>query len=259
MGWPIIGESLNFISKPTAFYNDRRTKYGRVYKTHLLGQPTIRVIGAENVQKILTHEDELVTHRWPSSTRTIMGENGVIHSGGAEHNSRRIAIAKAFQHSALSTYVPEMQETVHNFIRTWCDKGRILGYPECRTLAFSITSKVLLGCDFTQSKDVEEALANFEDNLFSFPVNIPGSGLHKCTGALALPVPARQSQPDRASKHCPRTAFRWPPNYRQRRLLPDDASWQENRSCRQNRRRTLRPSSLPRGQFQYPAESGRHK
>ncbi|XP_023931220.1 cytochrome P450 26A1-like, partial [Lingula anatina] len=179
MGWPIIGESLNFISKPTAFYNDRRTKYGRVYKTHLLGQPTIRVIGAENVQKILTHEDELVTHRWPSSTRTIMGENGVIHSGGAEHNSRRIAIAKAFQHSALSTYVPEMQETVHNFIRTWCDKGRILGYPECRTLAFSITSKVLLGCDFTQSKDVEEALANFEDNLFSFPVNIPGSGLHK--------------------------------------------------------------------------------
>ena len=37
------------------FYQTRREKYGHVYKTHVLGKPTIRVWGTENIRKVMTH------------------------------------------------------------------------------------------------------------------------------------------------------------------------------------------------------------
>jgi len=34
------------------FYEQRKQRYGHLYKTHLLGKPTIRIWGTENIQKV---------------------------------------------------------------------------------------------------------------------------------------------------------------------------------------------------------------
>ncbi|XP_074641268.1 cytochrome P450 26A1-like [Tubulanus polymorphus] len=180
-GLPFIGETLNLILGADEFFKKRRTELGNVYKTHLLGQPTVRVIGRENVRKILLGENKLVTTWWPASTRRLMGTGALSHSVGIIHRKRRKLIAKAFTHDALERYCRPMQRAIKRHVIRWCEDGYILGYQEAKYLTFALAARVLLGFHFTR-RDIGQLLAVFNDlvdNLFSLPYNIPGSGFHK--------------------------------------------------------------------------------
>ena len=59
--------------------------------------------------------------------------------------------------------------------------GDILAFPECQALTFSVVSKVLFGHKFSEEHKFE-LLSTFNEmelNLFSLPINVPGSGLNK--------------------------------------------------------------------------------
>lgn len=91
-----------FIFQGFDFYRQRREKYGHVYKTHVLGKPTIRVWGNENIRKVLKNEETLVTMAWPTSVTNIMGRGGLVTSTRKLHSARRAAIMKAFTNSAIN-------------------------------------------------------------------------------------------------------------------------------------------------------------
>lgn len=163
------------------FFRERTKSYGRIYKTHILGQRTIRVSGAENVAKILHGEGTLVASQWPPSAKLILGEGALAHAKGEKHEWRRRMIAKAFTPTAIESYIPAMQETVNSYIQKWCEKGHIHGYPEARNLTFTVASRMLLGFD-VHDKQKHQMLILFEDmlaTLFSMPVPLPGIGLYK--------------------------------------------------------------------------------
>ena len=164
-----------------SYYRKRREKFGPIYKTHLLGRPTIRVYGAQNVRKILHGEHTLVTTSWPTSTRLILGEAALSLSVGASHRQRKKVVLRAFTQDCLMADVRPIQDVVQETLAGWCRQGNILGYPECRSLTFTITAKILLGFQFSEKARLE-LLATFyemENNLFSLPINLPGTGLNK--------------------------------------------------------------------------------
>ena len=63
-GWPLLGETLEYLSTtkegtPEKFINDRRKKYSsRLFKTSLLGQPTVLLCNAEGNKFIFSNENE---------------------------------------------------------------------------------------------------------------------------------------------------------------------------------------------------------
>lgn len=181
MGLPLVGETLNFLMKGSEFFRERTKSYGRVYKTHLLGQKTIRVTGAENVSKILKGEGEIVQSQWPPSTKLILGDGALAHSKGDTHSWRRQMIMRAFSPVALRTYVPTVQGIVKDYVKQWCQQGEIHGYAEARNLTFTVAAKMLLGFDIKE-KQKHQMLILFEDmlaTLFSMPIPIPGIGLYR--------------------------------------------------------------------------------
>lgn len=181
MGWPIIGETLQLIMKGSDFFRERTASYGKIYKTHILGQKTIRVTGAHNVAKILQGEGTLVQSQWPPSTKLILGDGALAHSKGEKHRWRRELIMKAFSPQALKSYVPAVQSIVKEHVDKWCKAGSIHGYPEARSMTFTVASKLLLGFDVAD-KQKQKMLLLFEDmlaTLFSMPIPIPGIGLYK--------------------------------------------------------------------------------
>ncbi|XP_041370126.1 cytochrome P450 26A1-like [Gigantopelta aegis] len=181
MGLPIIGETLNLLLMGAHFYKKRIKSYGNVFKTHLLGNPTIRVVGAKNIRKIILGEGTLVTGYWPKSVRMLMGEGTITHSVGESHRTRRKAILKAFSHDALSSYVPAIQRIVKTYIGNWCRQGYVFGFPECKSLTFSLASQVLVGFHLTENehKELVRVFHQYVNCLFSLPVNVPGSGLYR--------------------------------------------------------------------------------
>lgn len=67
----------------------KRQKYGYIYRTHLFGNPTVRVTGADNVRHILMGENKLVSVQWPASVRTILGSDTLSNVHGAMHKSKK--------------------------------------------------------------------------------------------------------------------------------------------------------------------------
>lgn len=67
----------------------KRQKYGFIYKTHLFGNPTVRVMGAENVRHILLGEHKLVAVQWPASVRTILGSDTLSNVHGSLHRNKK--------------------------------------------------------------------------------------------------------------------------------------------------------------------------
>lgn len=67
----------------------KRRKYGFIYKTHLFGRPTVRVMVADNVRRILLGEHRLVSVHWPASVRTILGSGCLSNLHDSSHKQRK--------------------------------------------------------------------------------------------------------------------------------------------------------------------------
>ncbi|XP_071250847.1 cytochrome P450 26A1 [Salvelinus alpinus] len=184
MGLPFIGETLQLLLQRRKFLRMKRQKYGCIYRTHLFGNPTVRVMGANNVRHILLGEHKLVAVQWPASVRTILGSNTLSNMHGTQHKNKKKAIMRAFSRDALEHYIPVIQEEVRSAVREWLQKDSdVLVYPEMKRLMFRIAMRILLGFDPEQIQtDEHELVEAFEEmikNLFSLPVDVPFSGLYR--------------------------------------------------------------------------------
>ncbi|XP_014661414.1 PREDICTED: cytochrome P450 26A1-like [Priapulus caudatus] len=180
-GVPFIGETAHFAIWGAEFYKCRREAFGHVYKTHILGQPTIRVIGADNVAKVLRGEGTLVTSKWPASVRMLLGD-GLVSAEGDTLRRRRRAVMRAFDATSLASYVPGIEEVAADVVQQCLDADDVvLLQPKIKEMTFRVAADCLLGIDFRGSELSEWAALyqNVLNNLFSLPVKIPGLGLYK--------------------------------------------------------------------------------
>uniref|UniRef100_A0A665X9F4 Cytochrome P450 26A1 n=1 Tax=Echeneis naucrates TaxID=173247 RepID=A0A665X9F4_ECHNA len=184
MGLPFIGETLQLFLQRRKFLRMKRQKYGYIYRTHLFGNPTVRVTGAEYVRQILLGEHKLVSVQWPASVRTILGSDTLSNVHGALHKAKKKAIMRAFSKGALELYIPVIQEEVQASVKEWLARDScVLVYPEMKRLMFRIAMRILLGFEPEQIKTDEQQLVEaFEEmikNLFSLPIDVPFSGLYR--------------------------------------------------------------------------------
>ncbi|XP_074855703.1 cytochrome P450 26C1 [Carettochelys insculpta] len=182
MGWPFLGETLHWLVQGSRFHSARRERYGRVFKTHLLGRPVIRVSGAENVRRVLLGEHRLVSSQWPQSARTLLGPHTLLNAGGELHRHRRKVLARVFSRAALESYLPGIQEVVSGELLGWCRApGPIEVYSSAKSLTFRVAARALLGLSL-EEKQLQGLAQTFEqlvENLFSLPLDLPFSGLRK--------------------------------------------------------------------------------
>ncbi|XP_053548394.1 cytochrome P450 26A1 [Bombina bombina] len=185
MGVPFFGETLNMVLQRKKFLTLKRKQYGRIYKTHLFGTPTVRIMGAENVRQILLGEHKLVSVHWPTSVRTILGAGCLSNLHDSEHKDMKKVIMQAFSREALENYVPIIQEEMRRTIHLWLNSGpSILVYPAVKRLMFRIAMRILLGFEphqmgSEQEQQLVEAFEEMIKNLFSLPIDVPFSGLYR--------------------------------------------------------------------------------
>ncbi|XP_063291407.1 cytochrome P450 26A1 [Pelobates fuscus] len=185
MGLPFFGETMQMLLYRKKFLQAKRRQYGSIYKTHLFGNPTVRVMGADNVRQILLGEHRLVSVQWPASVRTILGSQCLSNLHNAEHKEMKKVMMQAFSREALDTYVPVMEEEVRRAVKSWLENGsNVLMYPAIKRLMFRIAMRVLLGFETwemenTLDQPMVDAFEEMIKNLFSLPIDIPFSGLYR--------------------------------------------------------------------------------
>lgn len=88
LGLPVFGETLSFIKaqkedKGPQWLNERISKYGQVFKTSILGSPTIVIIGQAGNKFVLTSDENVFITKQPVTISTIGGKHNLFELTGS--------------------------------------------------------------------------------------------------------------------------------------------------------------------------------
>ncbi|KAJ4958382.1 hypothetical protein NE237_025493 [Protea cynaroides] len=186
LGWPLIGETLEFIScaysdYPESFMDKRRSMYGKVFKSHIFGSPTIISTDAEVSRFILQSDAKTFVPSYPRSLTELIGKSSILLINGSLQ--RRVhGLIGAFLKSAhlKAQITKDMQKYVQESMATWKDNQLIYIQDEAKQIAFEVLVKALMSLD--PSKEMEFLRQSFQEfigGLISLPVKIPGSQLYR--------------------------------------------------------------------------------
>ncbi len=145
-GLPALGETLTFIAEPYNFVKQRYQQHGSIFKTNLLGKPTVVMVGPEAIEFVLSSHMEHFSWRegWPNNFKTLLGESLFLQDG-EEHRRNRRLMMPALHGAALANYVTTMEDITLSYLKIWEEKQEFIWFEEFKQLTFDIASQLLLG------------------------------------------------------------------------------------------------------------------
>ena len=171
-GLPLVGETLSFL-RDNNFAEKREKKYGKIYKSHIFGNPTIFLAGAEANKFLFSNENKYFMATWPKSTRILLGPDSLTVQQGSVHQQRRRLLAQAFQPRALANYAPPIETMTANYLEKWVEMGTLTWYPEIRNYTFDIASLLFMGSDDSSQTKLISLFEEWVKGLFSIPLSLP--------------------------------------------------------------------------------------
>lgn len=187
LGWPFIGETLDFIacgytSRPVSFMEKRRSLYGKVFKTNILGTPIIVSTDAEVNKVVMQNHGNTFIPAYPKSITELMGKYSILQTNGSLHKRVHGLIAgflKSPQFKARIT--ADIENSIKLNLALWRDmQSPIYVQDETQKITFEVLVKVLMSID--PGEDLNLLKREFEEfikGLICIPIKLPGTRLYK--------------------------------------------------------------------------------
>ncbi|KAJ0971366.1 hypothetical protein J5N97_019325 [Dioscorea zingiberensis] len=192
-GWcPFIGQTLSFISPHVSFsrgrfLEDNIKRYGKIFRSHLFGYPTVVSCDGEFNQFILNNEGRLVVSSYPKNIHGVLEDLTLLVQAGASH-SRLRAVALTF-FSTMRTQVisclSDIEESAVRVLDSWKGKKTVSFCDEARKFTFSVIVKqaLSLGPEHPEAAEILKNLIKFMEGLVSMPIELPGTPYSKAIRA----------------------------------------------------------------------------
>jgi retinoid hydroxylase len=202
-GLPWIGETISFLLDPD-FATKRRQQYGAIFRTHIIGKPTVVMSGAAANKFILATGFEKFSWRdgWPDNFRELLGESLFLQEG-AEHQRNRKLLMPAFHGKALVNYADTIDKITDRYLAKWSHTGTLTWFPELKNLTFEIASVLLIGSEpGAETTELSRLFTELTNGLFTLPLNWSYTTYGRAIAArdkllahIETVVLARQQQP----------------------------------------------------------------
>jgi cytochrome P450/tellurite resistance protein len=183
--FPVIGETLAFLAKPFEFIDERVATHGPIFRTHLLGKPTVVLAGGETAGVFADEQLCVRDGSIPDHVRELFGGRSLGLLDGAEHATRKRQILAAFVPEALPAYVPAMQALVESTLARWTAKGETFeGIAELKRLSIATIAKNVVSMG--DGPDLETLLESFQVLTAGFtglPIALPGTAYKRALTA----------------------------------------------------------------------------
>lgn len=173
-GLPFLGETLSFVFDPD-FAEKRANKYGNIFRTNILGQPTVIMSGVEANKLIFsTHFDHFSWREgWPANFRELLGESLFLQDG-EEHRRNRKLLMPAFHGAALQNYFQTMVELATQHLNRCAKLEEYTWLPLMKEMTFEIASVLLLGGAVgSETERLSRIFTDLTQGLFAFPIRLP--------------------------------------------------------------------------------------
>ncbi|CAA2944034.1 cytochrome P450 90A1 [Olea europaea subsp. europaea] len=206
LGLPFLGETLQLISaykteNPEPFIDDRVSKYGTVFTTHVFGEPTVFSADPDINRFILQNEGRLFESSYPGSISNLLGRHSLLLMRGNLHK-RMHSLTMSFANSSIirDHLLVDIDRLVRLNMEGWT--GRVLLMEEAKKITFQLTVKQLMSfdpCEWTENLMKEYMLVI--EGFFTVPLPIFSTTYRraiqargKVAEALGLVVRARRRE-----------------------------------------------------------------
>ena len=181
-GLPLLGETLAFASNPFAFIHQRRTRYGDLFRTSILGNPTAFIAGPKHVATWLDDTKIQRGGAMPANLMALFGGNpGIVPLlDGELHAQRKRSLLAAFSGEAIAGYLPGLQGRIEAQLAKWLANGQGAVTAELKTLAIESLAGAIL--DLEPGEELARLLADnaiLAKAFVALPINLPGTAYAK--------------------------------------------------------------------------------
>jgi len=181
-GLPILGETIAFASNPFAFVRTRQARFGDVFRTSILGKPTVFLAGPKQVAIWLDDTKVQRQGAMPANLLALFGGHPDIVPllDGAAHAQRKRSLLAAFSPEAIADYLPGLQGRMEALLAKWLAKGQGPVTADLKTLAIESLAGAVLG--LAPGDELSRLLADnaiLAKAFVALPIELPGTDYTK--------------------------------------------------------------------------------
>ena len=181
-GLPLLGETLAFANNPFAFIHQRRARFGDVFRTSILGSPTVFFVGPKLAETYIDPAKIQREGAMPANMMALFGGDPDIVPllDGEAHAQRKRSLLAAFSREAVAGYLPGLQSRIETLLAKWLANGEGPVTADLKTLAIESLSGAIFG--LAPGEELTRLLA---DNAIlgrafvALPINLPGTAYAK--------------------------------------------------------------------------------
>jgi cytochrome P450 len=183
-GWPIIGRTLSILADPRGEVEKMSAKYGRVYRSRVLGETSVTLLGPEANELVLFDQTKLFSSTW--GWEMVLGRlfpRGLMLLDFEEHRLHRRALSVAFKAGPMQSYFAGLNTGIAARVAEWSSKpGPILFYPAMKQMTLDLAATSFLGSDI--GPEVDEVMQSFIDMVAAAvtPIRQPWPGTQMARG-----------------------------------------------------------------------------
>jgi cytochrome P450 len=183
-GWPIVGRTLSILADPKGEVERMAAKYGLVYRSRLLGETSISLLGPEANELLLFDQSKLFssTHGWGAILDRLF-PRGLMLLDFDEHRLHRRALSVAFKSGPMKSYLAKLDAGISARVTRWRQMGGpMLFYPEMKQLTLDLAATSFLGAGI--GPEVDEVTRAFVDMVAASvaPIRQPWPGTQMARG-----------------------------------------------------------------------------
>ncbi|KAL9230071.1 hypothetical protein vseg_005463 [Gypsophila vaccaria] len=180
MGWPIFGETTDFLKHGPSFMTTQRARYGSLFKSHLLGCPTVVSMDAHTNRYILVNEAKGLVPGYPQSMLDILGKSNIAAVHGSTHKYMRGALLSLISPSMLQLHIlPKIDHFIRSHLADW--DGLVVDLQlKTNQMAFLSSLKQIAGIE--SSSIAQEFMPEFFKlvlGTLSLPIDLPGTNYRR--------------------------------------------------------------------------------
>jgi cytochrome P450 len=201
-GLPLLGETLAFARNPFRFIDERLAAHGNVFRSHVLGRPTVVIAGPDATAHFIDPQLVMREGSMPPHIQELFGGRSLPLLDGDAHRARKILVLQGLSREALAACLPAMQSIVEGAFERWAGQGEIRWLEELKQLAIEVICTTVIGM---QPGEEMEALrrdyATVTGAFAALPIPLPGTRYSRAMQARdrILAVLARRVKERRAS------------------------------------------------------------
>lgn len=177
MGWPVFGETTEFLKQGPDFMKNQRARFGSFFKSHLLGSPIVVSMDPDVNRYILLSESKGLVPGYPQSMSDILGKCNIAAVHGSAHKSMRGALLATISPTMIKDQLlPKVDELMRSHLSDW--GGKTVDIQEKTKEMALLSSLKQIGIE-SYTEALKNEFRNLVQGTISLPIDLPGTSYRR--------------------------------------------------------------------------------